>query len=73
MTLTTYLVIPADIEVCRIWGKIRAQQRAAGITIASQDGWIGATAIRHQLPLITHNPRDFQNIPNLDILTIING
>ncbi|MEY3222102.1 MAG: hypothetical protein RLZZ203_958 [Cyanobacteriota bacterium] len=73
MTLTTYLVIPADIEVCRIWGKIRAQQRAAGITIASQDGWIAATAIRHQLPLITHNPRDFQNIPNLDILTIING
>lgn len=71
MTLTSYLVIPIDIELCRIWGTIRAQQRAVGTTIASQDGWIAATALRHKLPLVTHNPSDFQNIANLDIRSII--
>lgn len=71
MTLTSYLMIPIDIELCRIWGTIRAQQRAAGTTIASQDGWIAATALRHKLPLVTHNPSDFQNIANFDIRSII--
>ncbi|WP_353930668.1 type II toxin-antitoxin system VapC family toxin [Okeanomitos corallinicola TIOX110] len=70
--LASYLVIPVDVETCRIWGTIRAQQRAAGTTIASQDGWIAATAIRHTLPLVTHNPSDFQNIPNLRIISVIN-
>ncbi|MBA3532262.1 MAG: type II toxin-antitoxin system VapC family toxin [Ardenticatenales bacterium] len=70
-TLATYIIIPADVELCRHWGGLRAQLQAAGRTIAPQDAWIGATALRHQLPLITHNPSDFQHIVGLEVRSII--
>jgi predicted nucleic acid-binding protein len=69
--LASYVVIPADIALCRAWGRLRAQQRFAGATIAPQDAWIAATALHHALPLITHNPSDFQHIGGLDVRTIL--
>lgn len=70
-TLATYVVIPVDIELCRIWGTLRTQQQAAGRTIAPQDAWIAATALRHRLPIVTHNPSDFQQIASLEVRSII--
>jgi tRNA(fMet)-specific endonuclease VapC len=70
-TLATYLIIPVDIELCRIWGTLRAERQAAGQTIAPQDAWIAATALRHTLPLITHNPSDFTGIAGIEIRTIV--
>ncbi len=70
-TLARYLIIPVDVELCRLWGTLRAQQQAAGRTMAPQDAWIAATALRHRLPLVTHNPSDFQHIPNLEVRSII--
>ena len=70
-TLATYVIIPIDIELCRIWGTLRAEQQAKGKTIAPQDAWIAATAVRHSLPLITHNPSDFHSIANIDVRSII--
>lgn len=69
-SLTNYLIIPVDIEVCRIWGNLRAQRQAIGKIISPQDAWIAATALRHNLPLVTNNAKDFQNIPKLQILTV---
>jgi len=65
--LLTYLIIPSDIDMCRIWGKLRADRQSSGQTIAPQDAWIAATALRHQLPLVTNNISDFQGIPNLQL------
>ena len=70
-TLATYVTIPVDVELCRYWGTLRAQQQATGRMIAAQDAWIAATALRHQLPLVTHNPSDFQHIAGLDVRSII--
>jgi predicted nucleic acid-binding protein len=69
-TLGAYVIVPVDVELCRHWGTLRAQQQAAGRTIAPQDAWIAATALRHQLPLITHNPGDFQHIAGLEVRSI---
>jgi len=30
-TLATYVIIPVDVELCRLWGALRAQQQAAGM------------------------------------------
>jgi tRNA(fMet)-specific endonuclease VapC len=68
-TLSSYLVIPPDIELCRIWGNLRAQRQSIGRAISPQDAWIAATAIRHNLPLVTHNAKDFQEIPGLEVRT----
>ncbi len=55
----------------RQWGRIRAECRAAGRPISPQDAWIGATALRYGLSLITHNPKDFESIENIKIITMI--
>ena len=68
-SLTKYLIIPVDIEVCQMWGHLRAERQAIGRVISPQDAWIAATAIRHDLPLVTNNAKDFQNISKLQVLT----
>ena len=67
--MNTYTILPVDIETCRWWATIRAQRRFAGQPIAPQDAWIAATALRYNLPLITHNPSDYQQIAALTIIT----
>lgn len=69
-TLTSYLIVPVDVEMCRIWGRLRAEQQSAGHTISPQDAWIAATALRHTLPLVTHNASDYQGIASLDVRTV---
>jgi len=68
-TLATYLIVPADVETCRVWGTVRASRAAAWHPISPQDAWIAATALRHGLPLVTHNAGDFQGIASLDVHT----
>jgi len=70
-SLQQYLVLPFDIALCRLWGETRAQCRAVGRPISPQDAWIAATALRHSLPLVTHNPNDFAVIEGLTLITAV--
>ena len=67
-TIGTYIVIPFSIEICQEWGAIRCERRTR--TIAVDDAWIAATARTYDLPLVTHNPRDFSDIEGLDVLRV---
>jgi tRNA(fMet)-specific endonuclease VapC len=67
--LSAYLIVPVNLAACRIWGTLRAERQAMGRTIAPQDAWIAATAMRHVLPLVSHNASDFQGIAGLTLLT----
>lgn len=65
-----YTVPPVDAEVCRRWGQIRATAKAAGAPVSPQDAWVAATAVAFGLPLVTHNPSDYQGIAELDIRSV---
>jgi len=67
--LEHYTTLPVDINTCRQWATVRASRSAAGMPISPQDAWVAATALRYCLPLITHNPDDFQQIPGLTVIT----
>jgi predicted nucleic acid-binding protein len=67
--LESYLVLPYDIVLCRAWGQIRTQCRRAGRPISPQDAWVAATAHLYKLPLVTHNPRDFEAIEGIELIT----
>jgi tRNA(fMet)-specific endonuclease VapC len=67
--LSNYLIIPVDRPLCREWAQIRANRQRAGRPISAQDAWIAATALRHNLPLVTHNVKDVLDIINLQLIT----
>ena len=69
--LQNYLIFPFDITICRYWAEVRAGCRQAGRPISSQDAWVAATALQHNLPLVTHNPADFSAVANLKIITTV--
>ncbi|MDB9493398.1 type II toxin-antitoxin system VapC family toxin [Spirulina major CS-329] len=66
--LSNYLVIPVDQLLCREWAQVRSDRQNVGRPISPQDAWIAATALRHDLPLITHNTKDFLDIPRLRLI-----
>jgi predicted nucleic acid-binding protein len=63
------VVVPYDLDLCRQFGRLKAELMIAGRTVPANDLWIAACALRHGLPLITHNRKDFEGIPNLRIVT----
>ena len=67
--LHRYTILPVDLEVCRAWAAVRLSRSARGQPISPQDAWIAATALRYRLPLVTHNPDDYQHIAGLTIIT----
>lgn len=67
--LRSYVVIPFDGPVCQVWGNVRAMCQRVGQPISVQDAWIAATALHHQLPLVTHNADHFQSVEGLTMIT----
>ena len=58
--LQRYLTLPYDREVGWAWAGIMARCSQAGRTVAPSDAWVAATALRHDIPLLTHNLRHFR-------------
>ena len=68
--LSRYIIIPSDVELCRLWGRVRGLAKMSGTAISAQDAWIAATALRHDLPLVTNNAADFENVLGLEVRTV---
>lgn len=65
--LMSYVVIPFPPRLLEIYGKIWATRKHQPIAV--DDAFIAAAAMTIDCPLVTHNPRDFANIPGLKIIT----
>ena len=68
-TLRGFVVIPYDNEVAHSYGRLMAAERQAGRTIGPNDAWIAACALRHQVPLVSHNAKHFKEIASLSLIT----
>lgn len=68
--LTVVEVIGLDHETARRFGQERGRLRAAGQLIADADLLIGATALRHDLTLLTNNRRHFERLDGLPIESV---
>ena len=58
-------VLPVDLPVARLFGRIRAELRSAGTPLEDADLHIAATALHHGLELVTGNLRHFRRVPGL--------
>jgi len=66
--LKAVVTIPYDQELCREFGRVKASL-PGGRIVPSNDLWIATCAIRHSIPLLTHNLKHFEGIPRLQIVT----
>ena len=65
--LSKYKVLPCNDRICDLWARIRAERFRQPIAV--DDAWIAATAIAYDIPLVTHNARDFEGITDLQMIT----
>lgn len=69
--LRATVIIPYDLEICRVYGKLRSglkTSQGSQRNVGSNDLWIAACAIRHNLTLLTKNGNDFEGIPELKLI-----
>ena len=69
--LPAVTILPYDLSVARAFGEIRADLERGGAIIPDADLQIAATALHHDLELVTGNLRHFERIPNLRINRIL--
>jgi tRNA(fMet)-specific endonuclease VapC len=64
--------LPFDASAARAFGRVSADLRGAGRKPSARafDALIAASALAHELPVVTANPRDFQGIRGLDVIDL---
>ena len=67
--LRAAVIVPYDRLLCDTYGRLKAETRTAGIVVADNDMWIAASSVRHNIPLITHNRKHFERIPDLAVIS----
>lgn len=53
-------VLPVDERTAEVWGDLSGRLKQAGIVVGAIDELIAATAIAHDLTVVTRNVRHFQ-------------
>lgn len=64
-------VIPVDPDVAKEWGRIAGRAQRRGRPRPQNDSWIAACCIRHGVPLLTLNQRDFDDYATHDGLVLL--
>jgi predicted nucleic acid-binding protein len=67
LVLPSVTVLAYDVAAARIFGEIQANLSVRGRTLADADLQIAATAILHELEIVTGNLRNFIRIPGARI------
>jgi tRNA(fMet)-specific endonuclease VapC len=71
LVLPRLTILSYDVIVARRYGQIRAELERRGECLADADLQIGATALEHNLEVVTGNLKHFQRIPGLRVNTIL--
>ena len=69
--LPALTVLAYDVETARVYGALRAQLEESGRALADADLQIAATAVHHDLELVTGNLRHFRRISGLRLSTAL--
>ena len=68
--LSGFEIVHLDEDICQIFARQRGRLRTTGNIISDMDILIGATALRHNLTLLSNNRRHFERIEGLNIISV---
>jgi predicted nucleic acid-binding protein len=66
--LQQIVIVPYDLDLCKEYGRVKASLSVSRV-VAANDLWIATCAIRHSIPLLTHNHKHFEGIPRLKVIS----
>jgi toxin FitB len=55
-------ILPINEAIAERWGRLAGQSKMKGHPLKVEDGLIAATALEHDLALVTRNVRDFEGL-----------
>lgn len=55
-------------RLCRVWATVMTEAQRTGSPLAAGDGWVAATALMHDIPLLTHNGRHYAGVSGLQVI-----
>jgi predicted nucleic acid-binding protein len=61
--------IPIDEAVSEAWAKLRIMLRDRGLRMPINDSWIAATALAHDVPVVTQD-LDYVDVPGLTVISV---
>ena len=67
--LRNFVVYPFDRALCLKWAEVSDKAQRNGHPISCADAWIAATALLYDIPLITHNRKDYIGVVDLTALS----
>lgn len=67
--ISSFRVLEIDRNVCWEYGRAYRFLRDNGMLIGANDLWIAATALAHDIPIVTHNVRHYRRVPDLVVVT----
>ncbi len=68
-SLQNFIVYPFDRALCLKWAEVSDRARRIGRRIECADAWIAATAVLHNIPLVTHNASDYAGVDGLTVIS----
>jgi tRNA(fMet)-specific endonuclease VapC len=67
--LERFVILPYRRRLCTIWAEVTVAVQSRGCRIECTDAWIAATALWHDVPLVTHNRGDYLGAPGLKLIS----
>lgn len=55
-------ILPVSEEIAERWGILEGQCQLHGLAVSAPDGLIAATALEHNLTIVTRNVKDFAGL-----------
>ena len=65
-SLSRYLVLPYDDSVAVMWARVQTAIR--GRAFPPNDAWVAACALAYGCPVLSHNRRDFHDVPGIHLV-----
>ncbi len=67
--IAPFRILEINRDVCWEYGRAYRYLRDNGLLVGSNDLWIAATGLAHQVPVVTRNERHYRRVPGLAVLT----